>query len=348
MPDPVTAAGVGVALAKTKLGEYAARGAARVLEPMLPLWLERRRAKQKEIESEGAAARLLTEASGQTRSLSEVASGIRELQTDLENTGLVVSEGHISLAEGVEQTIVLRAAERLENIGSMIETAEETLGDKIVSDIAPNPEFTERFFEAGQDVSADELKVLWGRLLADEVARPGLTSLRTLSILRDLDTEVANIYSRFCSLSFTLVAGSTQVVGMGVVAVRGRPSENKLQEFGIGYLELVRLVEHGLIASDFDSWRDYGPFLKIADQLGSVPRDALAIRYAGQEWFLRSTPGTEPREEARLNSVLATHSGVELSRVVEIVPNEQYSSDLRKHLRENHLQLVRFNDGIVL
>lgn len=64
--------------------------------------------------------------------------------------------------------------------------AAAVLDDKRVGDDEIDRDWTARFFNDVQDVSSEEMHVLWGRTLAGEVERPGRTRLRTLGVLGNL------------------------------------------------------------------------------------------------------------------------------------------------------------------
>ncbi|WP_152535164.1 DUF2806 domain-containing protein, partial [Candidatus Synechococcus spongiarum] len=85
---------------------------------------------------------------------------------------------------------------RLMNVGVIAGHAAEELGDTKVPDHDPDPDWAARFFDCTQDVSSEDLQKLWGRILAGEVKSPGQTSLRTLSILRDMTQQDAKNFFR--------------------------------------------------------------------------------------------------------------------------------------------------------
>ncbi len=92
-----------------------------------------------------------------------------------------------------------QATKRAENTKSVIEQASALLQDKNVSDAPVDHDWTSRFFSYIQNVSSAELQELWARVLAGVVERPQGVSIRTLSILRDLNQATAGLFARFCS-----------------------------------------------------------------------------------------------------------------------------------------------------
>lgn len=68
---------------------------------------------------------------------------------------------------------------------------------ELASDMSPAPkspvdgDWLRRWRDYAGDVSSEELQSIWGRLLAGEVKSPGVNSLRTLDLLRNMSTEDA-------------------------------------------------------------------------------------------------------------------------------------------------------------
>ncbi len=117
---------------------------------------------------------------------------------------LVANQNHgepteIEIGETITERVRYREQRRLSNIESVVSRAAVDLEGKQIDDNDVDHDWVARFFNDVQDVSSDEMHVLWGKVLAGEVERPGTTSLRTLGILRDLDQLTANLFARFCS-----------------------------------------------------------------------------------------------------------------------------------------------------
>lgn len=68
--------------------------------------------------------------------------------------------------------------------------------DESVEDGKTSATWTSRFWECAQGVRDEEAMQQWGKLLANEVKKPGSISLRTLDILRTLDSVDAKIFSQ--------------------------------------------------------------------------------------------------------------------------------------------------------
>ena len=113
-------------------------------------------------------------------------------------------EGEIDIAETVAQRIRFQEEKRQRNIGAVVGQAAAGLEGKEVQDHEPDHDWTARFFNEVQDVSSEEMQVLWARILAGEVERPGSTSIRTLSILKDMARRDAELFTRFCGFCWDI------------------------------------------------------------------------------------------------------------------------------------------------
>jgi hypothetical protein len=62
----------------------------------------------------------------------------------------------------------------------------------------PSQSFINRAEGIASEVSEDEIRQLFARLVAGEIIRPGLISLRTLETVRSLDARTARAFDAFC------------------------------------------------------------------------------------------------------------------------------------------------------
>ena len=130
------------------------------------------------------------------------------------------------------------------------------LGDKDVQDHEVDHDWTARFFNDVQDVSSEEMQHLWARILVGEVERPGSTSTRTLSVLKDMNKRVAQIFSWFCTLC---IYSEWNRHGNGDDGRVCNACFDRITTRGFRRSYLDLLNEHGLVNSDFDSWHDMQP-----------------------------------------------------------------------------------------
>ena len=108
----------------------------------------------------------------------------------------------MNISDTVTQRIRFQEEKRQRNIESVVRQAAEELEGKAVPDEEPDHDWTARFFGEVQDVSSEEMRKLWGKILAGEVERPGSTSIRTLTVLKNLTQPDAQLFSIFCGFAW--------------------------------------------------------------------------------------------------------------------------------------------------
>ena len=167
------------------------------------------------------------------------ASAVRRIEADAaENPGALVPSlsGISPLAERISARVVAQEVRRERNI-SLIAANAAAFMPKQVSAEPVDPDWLARFFGSGQDVSTPELQSLWGEVLAREVAAPGVTSLKTLDVLRNMTKNEASVFQRVCRF----------VVG-GLILQHNPRSAGWYAEGGVSYNDLLLMSELGLIS----------------------------------------------------------------------------------------------------
>lgn len=97
-----------------------------------------------------------------------------------------------------------------------------------------------RFINNAQDISREELKIIWGHLLAGEIKKPGTFSLRTLESLRNLNAKEAALFHKISRY----ILNST-----GEHALFLFNNDNLFKEIGITPDEIFTLIDAGLLIS---------------------------------------------------------------------------------------------------
>ena len=207
-----------------KLVDYTASGIGAVAGSMLAPWRARQDAKAKLIRAQADAdsLRLIADAQADAR---------RSLVSSNEEGFGVMEIGPVGIAQRIE----FQEKKRQANIVSVVQDAAAELGDKEVPD--HEPDWTARFFDCVQDVSAEDMRKLWAKILTGEVESPGRTSLRTLDILKNMTGEDARTFYDICDF----VLGTNPPV----VFYHGCQYFDKYDALNRG--KLIRLGECGLV-----------------------------------------------------------------------------------------------------
>lgn len=322
-----------------KLLDFAASGIGSVAGPMLASWRARQEAKAKAIAAHGEAEaqRIITE--GQATTMGIIASAQADARSILVSPDSNV-KGQLEFGAAVTQRIQFQEEKRQSNIGQIVTQAALELEGKEVEDNEPDHDWTARFFNDIQDVSTQETQFLYAKILAGEVERPGSTSIRTLSILRDLDRSTAALFRTLCSACISLRLAENNILDARVPSLGGNAGANALQKYGLGFDQLNALNEHGLIIADYNSSYDYK--MSVGVPLSGSEPNYLRIPFwfQGRRWVLEPTTQHLDTNELRVIGVALTRSGRELSRIVELEPMEAYVQDLTEFFSKQGLRMV--------
>jgi len=115
-------------------------------------------------------------------------------------------EGLSSLGQATMQRLLSDEYRKQQNRTSVWLAAEEHLllpsGDEAssedgseVDEVSVNADWMNKFSSFAQDVSSEDLQIIWGKLLAGEILRPGSFSLLTLRVISELDQSIASDFS---------------------------------------------------------------------------------------------------------------------------------------------------------
>ena len=286
-------------------------------------------------------------AEGQSNALQIIANAQSEARSMLVSPGSIV-RGELDIAQTVNQRIRFQEEKRQRNIGAVVRQAARELGDKDVPDSETNHDWTARFFNDIQDVSSEDMQALWAKVLAGEVERPGSTSIRTLSVLRNLDQATAGLFRKLCSACVSIRAGEHEILDARVPSLGGSPGQNSIRKYGLGFDALNMLNEHGLIISEYNSLFDYNVCIGIFLTEDKPKIMRIPFSFQGQYWVLLPTTERPANQEFRISGVALTRSGQELSRIVDLEPMNEYAQALMKFFQGDNLQMTEVDSWQLL
>ena len=330
-----------------KLVDYTASGIGSTASFFFSRMVARRDAEVRLITAEGEseAQRILIE--GRATSMQIIAAAQAEARSKLISPQAAL-QGEVTIGELIEQRVQFQEEKRQANIGSVVAQAAQELGDREVQDHEVDHDWTARFFNDVQDVSSEEMQRLWAKILAGEVERPGSTSFRTMNILRGLDGGTAAVFRTLCSARMMPQIG----LGQGgfaragnefVLSLDGRAANNSLEEYGLSYIALNRLNEHGLIAPAYDSELHH----EVLDSgLGRSPRwTSMAHGFQGRSWVLVPIDELQGDQALSLRVILLTNSGMELAKVVDIEAMPKYQGAVADFYEKKGFRMLEVDFG---
>ncbi len=188
--------------------------------------------------------------------------------------------------------------------------------------------------------STAEMQAYFGRVLSGEIIRPGSFSTRTVRILASLDQETAGHFARLCSMCI-----STSPEDVRVVSLEGSAAENTLQEYGLSFATLNLLNEHGLVISDYNSWKKFLPCIEVRVNGAEKQGICMPLIFRGRHFTLEQTSRASFGKVIKMYGVALTMSGRELSKIVKVEPVDNYSQELARYFQQRGLRMVEGGDG---
>ena len=175
------------------------------------------------------------------------------LKGDNNNNTVIASKDVEDSFDTIEQIgrIIIDSDEiqkrRRVNIGTIITNAfhrflpQKSENNKIHLDV----DWFARFIDCAQDVSDDEMRLLWAKILSGELNKPNSISAMTLETLRNMSKRDAEIFHKLTSYSLVDNDGGDPFIPSNGMFIN---EEYKTDEYyGISYNELLWMQELRLI-----------------------------------------------------------------------------------------------------
>lgn len=288
-----------------KLVDYAASGVGAVAGSMLAPWRATQQAKAKSIEAEGQADRLRL---------------IAQAQADARQALVAPNDataGTLKITrEQITQRLEFQEHKRQQNLASAVREAAEKLGDEEVHDHEPDHDWTARFFEYVQDVSEDDVRRMWARILAGEVRSPGSVSLRTLSILRNMSRLEAELFKE---------------------AMRYRIDDYIFEKFCLN--SSAKLTSHDLFFTFEDMGLFYSPINARPSRSISLDKNGTTdMVNADQILFLKGKPNTSVDVN---DKVILKTTALDLAPFCDSKPDPTYLRHFARHLAGKNCTLSK-------
>ena len=200
-----------------------------------------------------------------------------------------------------------------------------------------NDDFLNSFEEEARQKSTEDMQLLFGRILAGEIRKPGTYSIRAVKILGQLDQNVAILFKRLCSLC--IVLGDPDVgfaLDARVPALGGDPNVNALRTYNLAFCDLNILNEYGLITAEYHSSHSYDWSIQNENTQRCFP-----FWYQGRYWGLCPLKGWKKNHKRfKLWGVALSRVGRELLCVVDQDPAPRFTEDLKEFFVKQNLRMV--------
>ena len=213
----------------------------------------------------------------------------------------------------IQERIIAKEVRRQNNIDSVVEQTASLLVGVDVSDKPVDEDWSIRFFDIVQDISREEMKTLWAKILSKEIERPSSFSLRTLELLRNISYDEASLFLKICDFVF----------GKGDCFLFNE--EGVLEKHGFRYLDIARLTEIGLLQS--------GTFVIKSYESNPTEMTKSAVIYGKYVFLLSIPPATKKID---IPVVLLSQPGCEIYDLIDAKSNNEYIHDFASYVKKEN------------
>ena len=180
-----------------------------------------------------------------------------------------------------------------------------------------NPDFFAHFWSEAEKCTSDDMKIIWGKILAGELKEPNTYSLAMMQKIKSMTVPQMKIFERLIQStganSPCFANMSHHSILVGDISIHETDSVSKY--FKIDFIGLKELESLGLI--------------NMGIQLSSKGRIVT-------QGFFIECDHTKPFELIKFTDI-----GHQLSKLVEYVPNkmnEEYIAEIKRYLERNNIR----------
>jgi hypothetical protein len=287
---------------------------------------------------EGKAAEKRAETAGRIKIIQASADEIsKQLKVDPEFARIAANKySQRILREQVNLDAICHAA-ALE-----LQASDSTVGANNVKpeDSEISEDWINAFEREACQKSSEEMRMLFGKILAGEIRKPSSYSIRTIRILANLDNQAAKLFQKLCSMTVSLRVGP-ELLDARVFSLGSNAASNALQKYGLSFGALSVLQEYGLIISDYNSYFEY--FMCKVEETEHGKQVVLPFGYLNNFYGFQPMNENAQKHKIRLHGVALSKAGKELLDIVDKIKVPEYSHDLTSWFKDQGLGIVRVN-----
>jgi len=219
----------------------------------------------------------------------------------------------------------LASLRKQENIEKIMEKTFAFCSSKSI-DKRPDLDWFNRYITLAEDVSNKTMQDLWAKILAGELSRPGLYSLKALKVFRDMSIVDAKLLAKACSLAvkdqskknIRILSGTYQQPGLLNFFNKGRQQHINLSHFGLNYADILSLADNNLI------------FKQESESSMMENGESLNFFYNGLPLKLSCK-----KANIAIQFYKFTPIGTELANLISDKPNDDFFAALKQQLKHH-------------
>jgi uncharacterized repeat protein (TIGR03899 family) len=223
----------------------------------------------------------------------------------------------------------LASLRKQENIEEIMEKTFTFCANNAI-DKRPDLDWFNSYITLAENVSNKTMQDLWAKILAGELSRPGLYSLKALKIFRDMSIVDAKLLAKACSLAvkdqskknIRILSGAYQQPGLLNFFNKDRQTFVNLSHFGLNYADILSLADNNLI------------FKQESESNMMTSGETLNFYYNGSPLKLSCKKANIAIQFYKFTTI-----GTELANLITDKPNDEFFSALKTQLK-HHFEIT--------
>lgn len=205
------------------------------------------------------------------------------------------------------------------NLGTILKNAFQRFLPKNTTGMIASidPDWWARFIDYAKDVSDDEMRLIWSRILSGELNKPNSISVMTLETLRNMSKRDAEIFHKLADFAVVDTDGGDPFIPNNGIHYNAEQKTD--EDYGIRYDELLWMQELRLLNLNVG-------MQMIFNKENNEPRVESTLRCGNLEIKISSEC------EIQIPCYSYTRVGAQLLSLIEdITPNEAFFEDRIKN-----------------
>ena len=239
-------------------------------------------------------------AKAKAEEIKTITSAINEVNLPVQysNGQIIIDTSTQEFIQRTERRLLFQETKKQKNIEDIVANAYNNLEtEESVSSEPIQEEWTNRFFNIVGEISSDDLKFIWGKVLSEEIKSPGKCSIRTLEVLKNLSRTEAEVFKKIAN--YIIISKDHYHFNNDVYYL---PNEKDiLEEVNISYNQILLLDEvllmkqsssialtikfNETVKTRYLLYNDYFAILENSNVSGEIRLPVYILTKAGQEIF---------------------------------------------------------------
>lgn len=182
--------------------------------------------------------------------------------------------------------------------------------------------------------SSDDMRSIFGMILAKEVTAPGSFSLKSMQVISQLEKNVAEHFLLFSQICVHVQDKNRIVAVFAPEYTTGPLQPANFSAFNISPSVVVLLKEFGLLSSSNDYSIAYSPKSEKSDY-------GISTFWTSNGSYSIDKTNKDAKDKLYMNGILLSTAGKDLFSIIDVTTNDEVVNKLRSFFENNQYALLK-------